>query len=243
MVVQPSDVLGSAAKIVWECLALSLAYGILTMALLQFLKDMYAREFFNQGEFNKHFPRSTPGAAAIRSQLIQLAAGGDESALFGLPIDKLAGQINVAAGTVIESPAHYPELLRVLSYGATEDDIALLVETDPKKLQTIDPTSETASLRIDYADARTRISHQIQRNIDKLQLSASQGWTRLNQGLSLVVSVALGLLPVLLARFFPAESTLLHVAGFVPLSIVLSLVGGFLAPILRDLAAQASQKG
>ncbi len=238
------DVLGLFTEIIWECVGVSLAYGLISMAILQFMKDMFWREDFNARQFYRRF-RGKDGAA---QELIQLAAAGDSYALFGLTIEKLAGQISLAANTVIESPKRYKDLLALMANGADPSDLEILDKTEGETLNADAPgdddtaRAENAKVRVHFADARSRVSHQIQRNIDSLQLSATQRWTRFNQGWSLVISCLIGTLPVLLKHYLPSNLGLLTTARLLLTSLVLSFVGGLLAPILRDLAANASQK-
>ena len=91
----------------------------------------------------------------------------------------------------------------------TEDDIALLVGTDPKKLDlssTSEPPASASTMPTHAPASRTR-SNAISINFNS---RPARGWTRLNQGLSLLVSVALGLLPTSGGL---AESTLLHITS------------------------------
>jgi len=236
-----STAIGELAKLVWEGIALGLAYGLLSMAIIQIVKDMYLRRAFNRGEFDRWFPAGTDLDIA-RKDLLNLAAAGDEDALFGLSIDKMAGQINVAINSVIENPGSHEELLRVLGRGAARPDLDLLISTDPSKLQYRgDESEKDAKERIAYADARTRVSHHLQRMIDVLQLSAAQRWARLNQWLSLAICCVIGLAPAYLWHWLSAGYGSIAFSTVLPASVILSLIGGFLAPLLRDLTARSSR--
>lgn len=270
-----ATLVGDLARLTWEGIALGVAYGLLSMAILQMVKDLYLRRAFNRGEFNHWFqvgaanlqeaikqgipvapPDGPPESAEdARGDLLNLAAAGDEDALFGLPIDKLAGQINVAANSVIETPQRHRSLLTILSKGAAPVDVKLLLSTDPAILrpkppeafvpQTSQEATDEANRRFDYADARTRISHHIQRTIDVLQLSATQRWTRLNQWISVVscflLGLIIGLAPIVFKQWFSSRYGIFTVGTFLPVSVLLALIGGCLAPLLRDLTARLGQ--
>jgi hypothetical protein len=237
-----STAIGGLAQLVWEGIALGLAYGLLSMAIIQIIKDMYLRRTFNRKEFNRWLPSGTDFEIA-RRDLLNLAAAGDEDALFGLSIDKMAGQINVAINGVIENPRSHDQLLRVLGRAASQSDLDLLISTDPAAVQYrgADEPEKIANDRIAYADARTRVSHHLQRMIDVLQLSAAQRWTRLNQWLSLIISCVIGLAPVYLWHWLSVGSGTIAFSTVLPASVILSLIGGFLAPLLRDITARSSR--
>src|SRR5262245_49114152 len=71
------------------------AIGVLTMAILQVVKETWQL----QAKFNRrHFRRwSFRGSARARADLIMLATGGDDRALFELPIPGMAAQMSMAA--------------------------------------------------------------------------------------------------------------------------------------------------
>lgn len=253
-------------RLVWQGLVLGIGYGLIAMAAIQFLKDIALREWFNRLSFDRWF-QEMKGSRRARQQLIWLSAAGDETALFSLTIDKMAGQIAVAAATVLEAPKLYSELLSVLAYSdkfektfetekksatpspspagpsvAVEDgsqlaDLNLLVSTGLETLS----TTESATMRIQYADARTRVGHRVQRQIDLLQLKTTQHWMKLNQVLSFVVAACIGCLPLFLRGWLDRHYGVLPLVSVIPGSITLSLLGGWFAPILRDLVAHQSK--
>ena len=253
-------------RLVLQGLVLAVGYGLIAMSAIQFLKDILLRESFNRRSFNRWF-KDMQGSERARQQLIWLSAAGDEQALFSLTIDKMAGQIAVAAATVLEAPKRYSELLSVLAFSkefektfeteresprsdptplgtpaAVDDgsqlaDLNLLISTDLASLSTAD----SATLRIQYADARTRVGHRVQRQIDLLQLKTTQHWMKTNQGLSLVLAGCIGCLPLFLRGLLNRHYGVLPLIAIVPPSVTLSLLGGWFAPILRDLVAHQSR--
>jgi hypothetical protein len=260
----PAALINDLVRVVWEVLILSIAYGLISMAAIQFLKDIFYREWFNRRAFYRWFD-DMQGTPRALEQMIWLAAAGDKQALFSLTIDKMAGQIGVAANTVLEAPKQYSELLSVLAFSkgfeatfGTDDkdrrtdfrsafsddasqaaDISLLVSTDLEKLSIDLPDSR--ALRIQYADARTRVGHRVQRQIDLLQLRTTQRWMKFNQLLSLMIALYIGCIPVLAKNWLAQHYGFFRLASILPMSIALSLLGGWFAPILRDLVAHQSK--
>jgi hypothetical protein len=267
-----SKLISDLALLVWKGLALGLAYGLVTMAIIQFVKDAGWRESFNRDRFNAWLD-SLSESNADKKLLIWLAAAGDRKALFSLPIEKMAGQIGVAANAVLDSPRAYPQLLRALgkdfesgkkstvpsavpppspSPDASStppvveiDDLELLITTLPDKLRPSrdnESSSYDPDLVIRYSDARTRVGHRIQRQIDLLQLRSAQRWTRENRVLSLAISAAIGLSPLYLRGWLAGHYGTFQMISVAPASILLSLIGGLLAPLLRDLVSRQSRK-
>ena len=263
-----SQLIGDLVQIVWEGMALGVAYGLTAMVTLQFIKDIGFREYFNRRRFNA-WMGGLRGSQEAKTQLVWLAAAGDERMLFSLPIDKMAGQIGVAANAILESPKNYPELIRLLGRrseaerkeeanrstesagGATEEskepdkkerdkDVEYLIKNPPETLRGTQSESNSDK-QMEYADARTRVSHRIQRQIDLLQLRSEQEWTATNRYLAIFVSAVIGMAPLYLRGWLAGHYGAFRLIAVLPASIVLSLIGGLLAPLLRDLAARQSR--
>jgi hypothetical protein len=252
--------IGDLVRLVWEGVVLGIAYGLISMSAIQFIKDFYFRESFNRNAFYRWF-KEMQGSAHAEEQLIWLSAAGDGRALFSLTIDKMAGQIAVAATTILEAPRKYSELLGVLAFskefektfeiredrrlepladdGSQLADLNLLITTSLENLGV--DTPESRALRIQYADARTRVGHRIQRQIDLLQLRTTQRWVRTNQLLSFTVATFIGFLPLFLRGWLSQQYGIFRLTSILPISISLSLLGGWFAPILRDVIAHQSK--
>ena len=246
-------------RLVWEGVVLGIAYGLISMSAIQFIKDFRLREQFHRAAFYRWF-REMHGTKEAAGQLIWLSAAGDKRALFSLTIDKMAGQIAVAATTIIEAPRKYSELLSVLAF-SKEFETAFEAKTDPRPSPLADnsqlsdlyvlittnleslsiETPDSRNLRVQYADARTRVGHRIQRQIDLLQLRTMQRWIRTNQLLSFLVPICIGFLPLFLRGWLSQHYGIFRITSILPLSIVLALLGGWFAPILRDVIARQSR--
>ncbi|HEX4607942.1 MAG TPA: hypothetical protein VH092_07040 [Urbifossiella sp.] len=108
-------------------------------------------------------------ARAIRN-LIRLAMAGEEAAFYGLPIDQLAGQIGVAAQTVLDAPRANPDLFLVLSAGTDTADLVTLLAQAPTDLPARAANAPPSPEEVAFVDARNRAAHQVQRNLDALQI-------------------------------------------------------------------------
>lgn len=123
--------------------------------------------------------------------LIALATGGNKKAFYNLPIDQLAGQISVAAQNVLDYPRHNPDLVLVLSTGAAAADVIEILSPPPPPLPPGTPPSQQ---HIAFIDARNRVAHQIQRNLDAIQIHMRRRLRRHLQSWSIVLGLAFALL-------------------------------------------------
>src|SRR5207244_1850758 len=107
------------------------------------------------------------------NDLINLATAGNARALYDLPVEQLAGQFNTAAQVVLDFPSRHTDLLRVLAAGAEEADLVQLLTEQPRARTLaaaraaggpVDPQQEQGLVA--FVDARNRVAHQCQRNLD-----------------------------------------------------------------------------
>ena len=182
------------------------AVGVTAMALIQTVKDQtplrafYQRRRmrkwiaegladFNAGQnkLSEEVRVSMDGidADAAEVDILRLSTDGDAKAFYGLEIEKLCGQMNAAAQSIIQYPNAHISALAVLASEAAPDDIAIvsagIVGRPPAP-----PTQEQAA----YIAARAQIAQQVQRAIDSLQISVGADWQKLTlQQISLVLTI------------------------------------------------------
>lgn len=212
--------------------ALSLT-GILTMAILQTLKDLtpirrqFQRTWLGSWLTERARNKGIIPDAAIQ-QLIELATGGAANAFYDLPAEQLVAQMNAAAQIALDYPGtnHYYYLLAVLSAGASPEDLEQ-VSSVPSARGIVSPSD----LPPGYADARTRVSHRIQRNLDGLQIAMGDRWQFLLQLAAIVLSTVL----IEIAIYSQPQPP----SGLAPfvIGILVGIAGGYLAPVTRDLVA------
>lgn len=219
--------------------------GALTMAILQVVKDITpTRRLFQRSRMRQFLQEHAELAkqnfgfdacwCKAEDQLIRLATDGDLKAFYGLEIEKLCGQWNATLQIVIDYPAVSMDLLACLSARSAPDDFRMISTIDkPRQLLPHEevklPTPEQQSRlehRQSFMDARTRVSHQIQRAIDSFQISTSFRWKWGFQMASYVVSFALAVIALRLAVNVTTSEALLSAA-----------IAGFLAPVARDILA------
>jgi hypothetical protein len=212
--------------------ALSVIGGI-TMALLQTIKDLFpVRQWFQRYALQKWMeegkaeaqakrPDKAVSSANAHADLLILAVDGNASALYDLQIEQLCGQFTAAIQIALEFPGPHFDLLAITASKSSPEDIDLLLTAPPSP-----PTSQ-------FVDARTRVTHQVQRAIDAFQISAGFRWKWILQMASLALSSALAGI----ALYFGGTTVQpnVHLSVF---SVAFSaLLAGFLAPVAKDLLA------
>ncbi len=212
------------------------AVGLVSMALIQTVKDMLPVRRWFQGWWIQRWLRAqslrsgeggfASDPVAAERDLVRLATSGDRDALFDLPIEQVSGQMNAAAQIVLSYPREYSNLLYCLAAYAAPSDVSTLLGAPP----TAEPE------RTAFVDARNRVTHQVQRSLDGLQISAGYRWKLYLQIASIVSS---GLLTMVGVWFFSGQP--IPAGRRFALYIAISVLGGFLAPVARDLVAALQQ--
>ena len=166
-------------------------------------------------------------ADAAEVDILRLSTDGDAKAFYGLEIEKLCGQMNAAAQSIIQYPNAHISALAVLASEAAPDDIAIVSAGIVGPLST-PPTQEQAA----YIAARAQIAQQVQRAIDSLQISVGADWQTMLQQISLVLTI--GIFELLLYKSHLSQD-LGKFAWF--WGLFLGILSGFLAPVSRDVIA------
>lgn len=225
------------------------------MALIQTIKDATpARAWFHRHELTRwlkhclraeHLALFQPRSEASKSskqnneafdecqrELVALATAGNAPALYALDIEKMCGQISSASTIVVDFPQRFPLLLRCLAREADPADLRALVDDSPAP-PGADDNQETRTAWNLYLESKTRVTHQIQRNIDGFQISTAFRWRFIVQSASFVISF-------LIALFATQKGDVsLQGAGS---ALVLALAAAFFAPVARDLLTQLSKR-
>lgn len=190
------------------------------------------------------------------AQLIAHATGGHWRALLGLPPPQLVAQINAAAQGALENPEANYSLIAVLSQPA-ETQIPLVLQGGTvatrlashindliallKPPQAPTPSSEPAdqgiaakaakdyddSMKL-YVEARTRVVHRIQRNLDGMQITLGNTSALVTQLLAILISVVICFIITINTRGDTERSYLATV-------LLLGASAGYIAPLLSDL--------
>ena len=228
----------------WQIVGAVTAAGTIAMAMLQLVKDLTPlrrafQRWWMQGwiaahaeDFNrsrqskdadkKVLPEVSPDTA--QTLLIELATGGDERAFYELAIEQLVAQMNAAVQITLDYPKQYCDLLVVLSEGADLEDVATVIAQSPEGAR-----ARKTAPSANYLEARARVSHRIQRNLDAVQIALGSRWRFWMQ----LIAVVLGTLLL--------EAAVVKTAGFrvgtILLALPIGILGGYLAPVTRDLVA------
>jgi len=167
-------------------------------------------------------------AAEAQTSLVDLATGGESDAFYDLSIEQVVAQMNAAAQIALEYPHRYFPLLVTLSQGADIDDVVRVVARAEMDIREPDPAA---------LDARNRVGHRIQRNLDGIQIALGSRWKLWMQSASIALTgVCVEVAIVANVRY--DWLTLL-------VGVLLGILGGYLAPVTRDLIAalQSLRKG
>jgi hypothetical protein len=223
-------------QIIWPLGLTAIAIASIATALVELLKDLFpVRRAFQRNFLKRWFAErlaAKPNAGAIEfrkaeAELVRLATGGDRDAFYDLEPAQLCGQVNSAAQQVIAFPKRHSNLLRFLAPEADPNDVELLTSatnTTPGNAMT-DPQ--------ELFDARNRVTHQLQRSVDALQISMSFRWKFFIQIIINFVCFILAFGVVLAVK----TSSWFSVAE----AIAVGLLAGFVSPLLSDLASFINQ--
>src|SRR4051794_26676737 len=105
-------------RAVWLVLASSAGLGVAAMAVVQLIKDLSSVRTFWQRRWIEAVVAEQAGRTQavgggragddVLRDLVNLATAGNARALYGLPINQLAGQLGAAAGVVLDAPPRHP---------------------------------------------------------------------------------------------------------------------------------------
>jgi hypothetical protein len=208
---------------------------------------------FYQGKGDPRLPHTVDADEAL-SQLIAHATGGHSRAFLGLLPSQLVAQINAAAQGALENPAANVSLIAVLAQptepqvplvlksgqAATAthvqghiDDLLLLLELADRSGPSMSPINPEDMKK--YMEARTRVVHRIQRNLDGMQITLGNNSAVANQLLAILISTIICYAIVIQTR------NSAHTYFYTVLLIGIS--GGYVAPLLGDLVAVVRRWG
>jgi hypothetical protein len=137
--------------------------------------------------------------------------------VFSLEQSRMMGAIQDAGDLALASPDRYHALFRLFTSGASPRDIEAWL-------------SPKAELK-DKADAFARLRQVFKRKLDSFQLYTEQRWASYNQFAANVVGAV-----VMFAALFSLQ-TELGLKGHPGKMVFLSLFGGILSPVAKDLVA------
>jgi hypothetical protein len=185
-------------------------------------------------------------ASEAEADLLRLATAGDRAAFYDLPIEQVCGQMNAAAQVVLDYPARYPGLLKCLASLSSPEDRQQVSSTEfaslreKGSLRTADEEKRFKELSQRVMDARSRVANQTHRSIDAFQISVGYRWRWYLQIASFLISFAITVIAVNLGALngWASDGSISHNWAAI---VVIGLIGGFLAPVVRDIQALTQQ--
>jgi hypothetical protein len=154
-------------------------------------------------------------------------------ALFALDLARMMGSIQEAADVALASPRETASLYLLMTSGADPSDIRRWYDEGPAGMVAIvDPTPQDRQAIKDHADRFARLRQIVKRKLDGFQLYASDRWASWNQTVANGVGILALFLILLWIKNASPES-----APSYPMIFVLSLFGGILAPLAKDLVS------
>jgi len=155
-----------------------------------------------------------------------------ERSLYTLPLDKMMGQIQESTEIILDNPHLYKPAFILLSSTANKQDVEDWFSARNPDQIAIDNLPDLQRTK-DIARVGNRIQQSVQRQLDTFQLRTDYLWARWNQIASFLIGAV-----VLFAAIYYSRS--LGTTGGtsikdIPEILLLSLLGGFTAPVAKDL--------
>ncbi|MEA2706814.1 MAG: hypothetical protein QOH22_1602 [Gemmatimonadaceae bacterium] len=180
--------------------------------------DTAERLLTNKG----HLPT---GHAFVRSEL-------PAHALFALDLQRMMGSVQDAADIALASPRQNTSLYVLMTSGADPADIGRWYDAGPDSMIAIaDPTPQDRAAIKEHADRFARLRQIVKRKLDGFQLYAGDSWASWNQTVANIVGIVALFLVLVWVKNTSDSSP-----GY-PTIVVLSLFGGILSPIAKDLVS------
>ncbi|HYN81739.1 MAG TPA: hypothetical protein VES88_09580 [Gemmatimonadaceae bacterium] len=156
-------------------------------------------------------------------------------AVFGLDLGRMMGSIQEAADVALASPRQFPGLYVIMTSGADRDDVRRWFEEGAPEMANIaekDPDDAQRKRIKEHADRFSRLRQIVKRRLDGFQLYTGDRWASWNQFSANVLGIAL-----MLGILVWMRTTATGVTLSVPLILVVSLFGGILSPLAKDLVS------
>lgn len=155
-----------------------------------------------------------------------------EHALYALELGQMMGHLQDAADIALNNPQRYPSLYLFMVHGAEREDVQAWYEKADSPPNVADSASRTEAKA--RADLYARLRQVVKRKLDAFQLFQGDTWVNRNQFAANLVGAAVLFAALLWVHYGPGSQAPLRGGDFV-LYLVISLLGGMLAPIAKDL--------
>jgi hypothetical protein len=154
-------------------------------------------------------------------------------AIFGLELERMMGAIQDAGDAALTAPQRFPALYAFMTTGGHREDADLWydnAEAGFTEIASVDQPGAAERQQVkNLTDATARLRQVMKRKIDGFQLFTGSRWASWNQSAAIVVGYGL-----MFALLFWSRGPRTDAFG-VPEMLVLSLFGGVLSPVAKDL--------
>lgn len=152
-----------------------------------------------------------------------------ELALFSLELERMMGHIQDAGDAALKDPERYPNLYRFLTWGTSDSDIE-----DWSKQVAVIPLDEKPDRKkaSDRANLYARLHDAAKRKLDGFQLYTAYRWTNLNQLWANIVGAVTLFCALVGAQLWSGKGMTWWTFA---LFFIVSLTGGALAPVAKDI--------
>jgi hypothetical protein len=163
--------------------------------------------------------------------------------VFALELERMMGSIQEASDLVLANPPQYESLYRVLTVGANRNDIESWFRNGPSALLNVGnlPEEQQKEEVKRQSELIARLRQTVKGKLDGFQLYTSDSWANWNQLAANITGIAVMLISLMFARWaadgggqFTWDALR---RSFSPSMIPISLVGGILSPVAKDLVS------
>ena len=172
-------------------------------------------------------------ASGGKLPLWQSARRDPAYALFGLEVERMLGAMQEAGDIALTTPATYPHLYLFMTSGASDDDVRSWFRNGARVMSAAADPDTPAPARADaktLGDQFTRVRQVMKRRLDAFQLYTRDSWASWNQLWANVV----GALTMFGLLTWMRSTDAANTPGLAT-TLMLSLLGGVLSPIAKDL--------
>ena len=161
--------------------------------------------------------------------------------VFALELERMMGSIQEASDLVLANPPQYESLYRVLTVGANRNDVESWFRSGPSALLGAAnlPEAEQKAEVKRQSELIARLRQTVKGKLDGFQLYASDSWANWNQLAANIVGIVVMLVSLMFARWAAdggGQFTWDAVTNSFSVSMIpISLVGGILSPVAKDL--------
>ena len=152
------------------------------------------------------------------------------NAVFALELERMMGAVQDAGDAALAAPQQFPALYAFMTTGGVPDDVNLWYDKAKTGFADANGAAPVNAQKVkELADATARLRQVMKRKLDGFQMFTGSRWASWNQTWAMVLGY--GLMFLLLFWSSKEQNDLLEILEI----SVLSILGGLLSPIAKDL--------